>query len=466
MKEPSAIALSFLLVATVCRGQEENPFVKRAREKPVTEVSGESFVGLVEHILVPPEVLDAWLKEYPMKDDAAELRKAADGWIAEGIAVLDETALTTGLVGVPSSNHAVFEQIYATEVLPPEVGEWPFPTGFEKRELGYSFDSLATEVEGTMVLQADVFFTRMLSSAGWSELVESTRQPDDILTPNFRAIRVHQSPSLAVGAVVDPFASPPKLPFDNSGPGFLPDQIHLITRANDEVAGNESKITGPQRLIFYRGSAAKLSEKHHPAISGNYLLSAKIIRVEHATFSTWLNRSLLADVSSGAESVVGEWKAAGKAEDLVNLMGTQLAGSKTILENVKQVIYPTEWQQGKIGAGSNGNVGERDFSSGTSFETTNTGAELQAEINADSNGPILSYLFSRVIPNGESIHHRIQRGGEWVADIKFPVFFENRWNSSLRVERGKWLLVGSGAAIDANGKFDPSHVDLAFIKVE
>ena len=477
MKSPSAIAASVLFITSACPAQVENPFVKRANEKPAAETSGESFVGLIEHILVPPDVLDSWLKDHPIKEDAAELRKAATGWIAEGLAVLDQTALTTGIVGLESSNASVGEQIYATENLPPGEGEWPFPTAFENRNIGYSFSAGAEAREGAMAMQANVTFSRMLPHRSWNELVESTRQPTDVFIPNFRIIRVSQAPSIKEPdpqESVDPFAYPAEKP-----PGYIPDRVHLIARASEflpEPSGKGSapdgeldqnpKNRGPERLIFYRGSVGDPAASPQPAITGNYLLSGKIVRVNQEAFSAWLQQTPLNEVPSAAESMVKKWRATGEAEDLVNLTATHLAGSKTTLESIEAYVFPTEWQPGKRQAGIDGKPSIMDFSSGTSFETRNTGSSIESEIHADPNGPVLKFGFERVTLTGESIHHRIQRNDQWVADIKFPIFVSNRWNSSLRVERGKWWLVGSGAALDSKGQFDPIYVDLAFIKVQ
>jgi hypothetical protein len=47
-----------------------------------------------------------------------------------------------------------------------------------------------------------------------------------------------------------------------------------------------------------------------------------------------------------------------------------------------------------------------------------------------------------------------------------PRFSTNRWRTTLRLKRGEWMLVGSGAAFKEMGEIDHAHLVLTFVKVE
>ena len=96
MKIQALLSASVLAIATTCLAEEPNPFVAQEPKKAPSEASGDSFVTLTEHILVPADQLDAWLEKHPLTDDASSLRAAAQTWIKDGTTKLDHTAVSTG----------------------------------------------------------------------------------------------------------------------------------------------------------------------------------------------------------------------------------------------------------------------------------------------------------------------------------------------------------------------------------
>src|SRR5690606_7309354 len=138
-----------------CFAQEENPFLKEPAKKAPLADAGGSFLTLEEHILVPSDLLDAWLEDQSLAEGADELRAAAQEWIAEDKAVLDHSALSAGIVGRRFTNETKIEQVYATEYEPTERrDEWQMPKSFETRNLGYALEGDAIREQGQLVVQA------------------------------------------------------------------------------------------------------------------------------------------------------------------------------------------------------------------------------------------------------------------------------------------------------------------------
>ena len=402
--------------------------------------------------------------------------------------MLDHTAVSAGSAGRRFGNESTLELRHATEFQRSQPGEWPLPTAFVTRNIGHSLTGSAV-VEA---LQAKMEFIRMMPHRSWDALAEKTREPGDIFLPHFRTIDITQTPSAtdkAARPVADPFAEPAP-PADPAppdlGPSYAPERIHLAARANEDLPepkGNASpdgadsragasEMPGGKsgdariRLIFFRGVVGDPEGDTAPPIAGNYQLSARFVRVDHRMFSDWVQRTAVRDIPAAAWTAVDEWKKAGKAKIVGALTGTHRAGAKTTLEDTVEVIYPTEWDPGSRTREPDGKLAEVEFSTGTAYETKQSGTTVESELIAGPRWPLLKFSIERVVHGGESVHYRIPRGGKWMADVKFPLFTSNRWSSTVRVDRGKWILVGSGADIDASGKFAADRVVLAFIKVE
>ncbi|WP_367875148.1 hypothetical protein [Luteolibacter sp. Populi] len=195
--------LSLLALAPGLQAQEPNPFVNKGPGEAPIAAAGAPFVNVIEHILVPADLVDPWIEEHPLNGDASALRAAAQQWIAEGKATLDQTAISTGTAGAAGKNDSRVEQFYATEFEPPNPGEWPFPTSFETRDIGYNNEFSAGMEGGAMSLLATVRFTRMVPfQEAWYPLAEQTREPDDIFIPRFEAVSLFRNPESVPGGEI------------------------------------------------------------------------------------------------------------------------------------------------------------------------------------------------------------------------------------------------------------------------
>ena len=462
-----------LATASLCPAQEENPFLKQATNKAPSADADESFLSLEEHILAPANLVDGWLAGHPDEKDAGEFRAAVQDWIADGKATLDFSTLSAGIVGRDFKNESVLEQIYATELLPAgQEGEWKLPTSFETRGVGYEITGAGIRQKDGLVVRAEHKMTKMLSQQPWDKLTEETRETNDIFTPVFRVFRVQ-------GALNDQVADTGREDGDVRHPAGMTRLVSrddenlpepVIKVAKDDAGGSEAEPEPdpdrPVRLIFFRNDPVADDPAADNPLPGDYLLSMRLIQVEQRQLSDWLQERELGSVAKELNEVLEGWSQDGGVEIVRTLSGAGRTGATTLIEDVNEVIYPTEYEPCRRTTSEDGKDSRLEFATATSFETRNVGSHLTSQIVQDPGGPLLKLEMDRVIHSGFTVHHRTLRDGEWVADMTMPRFSTNRWWTTLRLKRGEWMLVGSGAAFKEKGEIDHDHLVLAFVKVE
>lgn len=456
---PSLVSL--LAAASSCLAQEENPFLKEpARKAPLADAGG-SFLSLEEHILVPSDLLDAWLEDRSLADGADELRAAAQEWITEDKAVLDHSALSAGVVGNRFTNKTKIEQVYATEYEPTERrDEWQMPKSFETRNLGYALEGDAIREQGQLVVRVITDTVRMLPHGSWDRLAEATREPSDIFIPRFR--RIHNSQSIR--------------------PSYTAGKTHLVLRTDDDLPEPVAKMPKgnvpeyekpaglaadrPVRLIFFRGEPIEDPPAGDQPMPEDLALSMRMIQVDHFQLSDWLQQRDLNTAAKELNQAVEAWLQDGSARIIRTLSGEVHKGVKSEIEDIKPLEYPSAYDPGKRVPTADGKSSQLEFATPTSFESRNVGSSLQSLITTDGSGLLMQLNLDRVIHGGYTVHERILRDGKWEPNITFPRFFSNTWTTALRPERGEWTLVGSGGEFAEDNDVDPDHAVLAFIKVD
>lgn len=462
-----------LAAASLCPAQEDNPFLKQKTKKAPPAEAGESILNLEEHILAPANLVDAWQAGHPDEKDAGEFRAAVQDWIADGKATLDFSTLSAGIVGGEFKNESVLEQIYAIGRLHDgQDGEWKYPTSFEQRNLGYEITGAGIRQKDMVGVRAEHTMTKMLPQQPWDKLTEETRQPDDVFTPSFRNFRVP-------GALNDQVADTAP---EEGGVMHPAGKIHLALRADedlpepvvkgakDEADGNDAEPEQapdrPVRLIFFRNDPVADAPAADDPLPEDYLISMRLIQVGQRQLSDWLQGRDLGSVAKELNEALEEWNEDGGIEVVRTMSGAGRTGATTLIEDVKEIIYPTEWVRGRRTTSEDCEDSRLEFATATSFETRNVGAYLTSRIEPDPSGPLLKLEMVRVIHSGFTVHHRTLRDSDWVADMTMPRFSTNRWGTTLRLKRGEWMLVGSGAAFKEKGEIDHDHLVLAFVKVE
>jgi hypothetical protein len=490
----TTLPIALLLMAAACPAQQSNPFVQKGETKKEEPPVGPSYVGIIEQILVPPELIEAWLLKNGVPDDATALRAIVQDWIRDGKASCDHTSIGIGVTGRNALNESVLEQIYPTEYAPNGSGVWPLPTSFETRNLGYTMEFKPSTEGGKPFLTASGECVEMIGSNMWNPLMEKTRHPDDVFMPVIRSVRLSEGQWAGNSISEDPFAeaSPPDADRRKSvlTPAAKPGAVALVSRV--DPLPTERKAGDRSRLVFFRGAVEEEVRKAAP-LPPRLHVSYKSVNVPHAAFSEWLQGRAPLDVPASAWSFVESLKGDQAPTLLEAADGIFQSDAAWTLENIREVIYPTEWEPNNVttlmerweapkekneggksvtGTGTMGRYkiqaasGLAGASLPTSFETRNTGVTLEMKVSRGTDDPWIQLSFSRVDQVGESVYRRIEDNGNWIPDMKLPLFASNRSTTACRLERGRWTLVSSGTEFNGPGKADREHCLLMFIKVE
>ncbi|MEK7952584.1 hypothetical protein [Luteolibacter soli] len=480
----SLVLLLLAIPLALCPAQEENPYLTQSAPKAPAGPGGDSFLTLTEHIIVPSDLLDSWLANHSMAKDASELRTAAQKWIEEGTATIDSTALTAGTVGPSLANESIVEQIYATEYMPsPSPEDWTFATSFETRNCGYSIDGNSVREQGELVVRAENYFVRMLPHRAYDRVSEKTRQPDDIFIPRFRSIATHQAlAGFDESYSDDPFASASPPPRTKTRPSYPAGKTHLALRVDedlpepaikwpleekrDDEAADPLPEDRPVRLIFVRSDKIDSPPESTEPLPADYQLSVKLVSVDHLTLSAWLQGRDLATAAKEMNEVIETWNEDEKVNLISTLTGGVRNGTRTLLEDIKKLEYPTYYKPGKREPSADGKSTQLGLAVPGDLETRNLGISLETEISPGAGDPVMLLSLRRVLLGCYTVHHRVLRDGEWIADMTMPRFSENNWLTSLRVKKGEWMFVGSGSGFGEKGELDPSRAVLAFVKVD
>ena len=494
MKFRPVIPCTLLAISMTCLAQEPNPFVKKDQPKPPEPAAGASYVGILEHILVPPDLINDWMRENGMPADANGLRAVVQQWVEKGKATLDHTSVGLGVGNRRTVNESILEQIYATEYEPNGPGVWPSPTSFETRNLGYTEDFNSDPKDGANRLSLGGEFVEMQGNTVWDFLMEKTRQPDDVFFPIVRSMRLAQG--TWDGQSADPFAEKASPAGGSSGStqtsafSMEGGKYTLVSRMDPLEVERKSGL--PSRLVFLRSDFAKGDEKVPTSREINHV-SFSAVRVPHLEFSAWLQKQAPLSVSRDAWLLAESLRKDGKAELLDAADGVARSGSRWTLENIREVIYPTEWEPAnrkvllehweqsqeqkvdgkpKQGTATYGRYnieaipGLKGASMATAFETRNTGSTLEMDTTVDDKGILANLSLSRVNYVADTVYRRIEDQGNWIPDVKLPLFASNRCSTTCRLVPGQWTLISSGSEYSGPGKVDREHCLLMFVKVE
>lgn len=490
------ITIMFALsLSAACSAQEANPFVKNGALEPPEQLAGVSYVGIIEQILVPPDLIEGWLDEHGIPEDATGLRATVQEWIHDGRASCEHTSVGVGLAGNKAFNESILEQVYPTEYLPNGSGVWPLPTAFETRNVGHSIEFEPTGEGKGLHVVATGFSVEMLGSNSWHTLVEKTRHPDDVFTPVFRSFRLEEGKWVGFGD--DPFASsgedvPPAGTRRRSTmvPAAKPGGIALVSR--EDPWPDERKAGQRSRLVFLRGAVEEEIRKATP-LPPRLHVSYKSLKVPHVAFSDWLQGRNPLEVPGTAWDFVRSLEGDQAPALLEAADGIHLSDGALTLESIREIIYPVEfkpsnestllerWEASKQQREGEKNVegtgtfarykveaapGLAGASLPTSFETRNTGVTLEMTVSGRSDDPWAKVNFERVKMVGESVYRRIEDQGNWIPDMTMPLFASTRCTAFCRLERGRWTLVSTGTEFTGPGKADRDHCLLIFVKVE
>ena len=484
--------LVILASAATLHAQEPNPFVKKGGAAKAETPPGDSYVAVVEHILVPPDRIADWTRNHGLTGDAGELRTLVQQWIDEGKATLEHTHLSTGVADREADAASIVELVYPTEYEPAGPGVWPLGTSFETRNTGISAEFHAATFREGPRLSLWVDHVTYTGSRAWDILSNRTRHADDIFMPEFRSGRA--SWGAWEDKRADPFsdpAAPEEVPPSVQAPAPLPQgKYQLLARVDPNL--KERQQGGASRLVFLRG-AFIAPAGHEVKPQGLTHLAYELVEVDHGGFSAWQCSKAPGEIPAGAWHLVEGMRKAGEVTTIMCGDGLAQGASQWTLENISEEIYPTEWapayektvlrhwqsphrrqEDGKSveGLGTferqklESYPGIKGASIGTSFETRNTGMTIELKPSWDESGLLVDLRSYYVFRLGDTVSRRIEDNGEWIPDCTMPLFASNLFKTTCRITPGQWTLVSSGSRFTGLGKSDPGRCLLLFIKVE
>ncbi|WAC21461.1 hypothetical protein OVA24_08685 [Luteolibacter sp. SL250] len=461
---PALLILGLSLVSATA--QDANPFVKKpgAKESAPPPPAGAAVHRLVEYIALPSAVLDQW---EDTDGDAAKLRAALQPLIDGGKATPIHTLFGSGTRERAIRVDTIAEQIYPTEFMPSPPNGWPYPTAFETRNMGISANSFSGasadnsfNLESEWVVLADVLF--------YHELARRTSQPGDMFLPNFRTHTLNWKPE---GYHPDPFADPPGMATRRgtllSSPTFAPGKVHLVSRT--EFPG---RTDGTTVAVFFRGDVQPEAPAAAPAKGPDeYRISVRLVKIPQRKFSAWIQSQPTGGIAATAWDGLGI-SGGENITTVTELAGTSRKGERTGINQWEEYIYPTEYMpygfrnRNEPISPQPEDAKAEIQSTATAYETRNVGMTAEVRLTDDARGLLLNAQFHHVTKLGDTVCRRFRDGNEWRPDMTMPLFSTYSYESTIRPQRGKWMLASTGSTFTAQGQPDPQETILTFIRID
>ncbi|MBX3742944.1 MAG: hypothetical protein KF712_18310 [Akkermansiaceae bacterium] len=460
---PALLILGLSLVTATA--QEANPFVKKpgAKESTPPPPAGAAVHRLLEYIAVPTAVLDQWQET---DGDAAKLRASLQPLIDDGKATPIHTMFASGTRERAIRVDTIAEQLYPTEFMPSPPTGWPYPTAFETRNMGISANSFcgasadhAFHLESEWVILSEVLF--------YHELARRTSQPGDMFLPCFHA---HSFQWKQEKTHNDPFGNTSIGTPRNtllSSPTFTAGKVHLVSRT--QFPG---RTDGMSVAVFFRGDIQAEAPAAAPAKGPEeYRINARLVKIPQRKFSAWIQSQPTGDIAATAWEALG--LPGGEGITLVTeLAGTSRKGERTGINQWEEYIYPTEYvpygfkNRNEPIAPQPEDAKAEVQSTATAYETRNLGMTAEVKLTDDAQGLLLDTEFYYVWKLGDTVCRRFRDGNEWRPDMTMPLFSSYTYTSSIRPQRGKWMLASTGSTFTAQGQPDPESTILTFIRID
>ncbi|MGC4016722.1 MAG: hypothetical protein QM755_19740 [Luteolibacter sp.] len=501
--KPLLHSLLPLLLGLTAAAQDKqtNPFEASSASDQAKPRAGNDCVISYEHILVPPDLLNAWQETHGTPTDATELRRVVQGWVGENKARVEMTGVVTGTVGAMLTNNFSLDLMWPTEFQPaPAAGTWPFPMSFRKRPLGCEFKAAFTRANDQEHFECASLFTELLPGLPFATvpLVEKTRMSDDVISPAFRNLALARLPrpssSDETPAGPDPFGSPPdpKAPpldftpdLDSFGPAFAAGPVRLLGSFDPmppaRVGGTAPLGTGaPEplpvpanaltRMVFVRGTAATAPTPSFTP-SGQYGIAVKMVRVREKVLTPWMLGQDPLKLPSATDEICQQWIEKKDAEVVRRLSATGQSDTKTRIAYTEETSYPTEWEAARLVSRDPANAGKEEFpalspATPTSPESRDVGCTFEIGWFAGREGGFYQCAFSNVMMAGSAVHHRIHKDGKWEADVSSAKFAMQEMSTNMRLPRGRWTLMGVTGYRSEKGIDDPENRLLVFVRVD
>ncbi|MEM7391690.1 MAG: hypothetical protein AAF492_05010, partial [Verrucomicrobiota bacterium] len=191
------------------------------------------------------------------------------------------------------------------------------------------------------------------------------------------------------------------------------------------------------------------------------------IDVDHEAWSAFAQTRSINQQKQDAWSWVRKRARDGTAEITASWSMSADHGRQTLLQQGHEMIYPSEYAPHRSSSGAAQKHPVSAPLIPTALETRNAGTSLQIEGTRSPEGYVqVWYDFKHVRLAGQSVHHRIKEGEEWIPDATMPTFATMNQSSTAIVCPGRTSLIGVLAPLTPDGSPDESKRTLLFIEVK
>ena len=174
---------------------------------------------------------------------------------------------------------------------------------------------------------------------------------------------------------------------------------------------------------------------------------------------------------------VGELVAKNEATVVETMICVARGGQKAITESIREFIYPTEYEPAAVpvtertnAAGEKTVAYDKDLATGptpSAWDTRNVGSTLEVQPNLWDEGKLIDLrLVPEIVYNTGNFtwtEWHDQRGN---ADIKMPMFYTLRLNTSVVAVPGQPLLIAALSPKGPDGNTDSTRKVMVFVKCD
>ena len=430
----------------------KDPFVKKDETKVAAEakshVQPETFQQIVqvfEFIETPQADLREWLKANPGLPDGDGLRTEVQKWIEKGSAEVLASQMCLARSGQRAKVESIRELIYPTEFDPIQWSpSAPYPVAFQHRNLGMTLEFDPVLDDGKIYLNQAPEWTEYVGECQQRPEPNGSVEKGDVRVPMIHTTRT-------TGQVVS-----------NPDKWMLVD----VQSARSRNANLDGDALNPDRsvLVFSRSSIHTSSNPDANAKEEKRDLLGYIkfewIDVAEEAVTQWLLRDELGQWvggNSGARAAAEELVEGGKAEVAFTRLLPCRSGQRAKTENVREIIYPTEF----------GPVEQFALSTPNAHETRHSGITVEIDPVYSTNGQVVDLNMAPEIVQlvGQSVSQRYfdTESEAWKPDVVMPIFYTTRITTQLTLIVDQPLLAGFMMPHDDSGQPDPSRRRLLFV---
>ena len=207
-------------------------------------------------------------------------------------------------------------------------------------------------------------------------------------------------------------------------------------------------------------------------------VTVEFIEVPQAEVTRLLNKEKLGKDGTKLREELQKSVDAQKANLYETMMMVARSGQKSTTESIREVIYPTEYEQPALPCGGTPTAEERQAEAQahpkfcppvpTAFETRNTGSTLEIEPTiGDDNTTIDLRLVPEIVFDTGVRKWNVHKDGlgneSW---IEMPLFYSLRTNTSLTLSDGMPQLLSVLTPKGADGTPDPSRKTLVIVTAD